>query len=145
VAITYAFTSYTPPHILRGLSLILLESLLLLSVTFLWGTTFSTLTTGVLTIGLQGLAFIGGWIEQFGALANRPAAVNIGIFASVIMPSEAIWRRASYEMQSPLVNAIGMPPFSSSSVPSPAMIAYAGLYLIVALSLAIYRFGRRDL
>jgi ABC-type transport system involved in multi-copper enzyme maturation permease subunit len=135
----------TPHHLLRGISLIWLECVLLLSVTFMFGTSFSTLTNGVLALGMHGLAFIGGWIEQAGALTHSPRAVNVGIAASVLMPSESLWRRAAFEMQSPLVGAVGFSPFSNASVPSGAMVAYASVYLVVALGLALRRFGRRDL
>ena len=136
----------TVHHLLRGTMLIWLECILLLSLTFLFGTTFSTLTNGVLALGFHGLAFIGGWIEQVGALTHSTRAVNVGIAASIIMPSEALWRRAAFEMQSPLFGAIGIAsPFSNASVPSPTMIVYASIYLLVTLGLAIRRFGRRDL
>ena len=135
----------TPHHLLRGISLIWAECVLLLSVTVMFGTSFSTLTNGVLALGMHGLAFIGGWIEQAGALTHSPRAVNVGIAASLLMPSESLWRRAAFEMQSPLVGALGFSPFSNASVPSAAMIAYAGLYLLAALALALRRFGRRDL
>jgi len=134
-----------PHNLLRGISLIWLECVLLLSVTFMFGTSFSTLTNGVLALGMHGLAFIGGWIEQAGALTHSPRAVNVGIAASVLMPSESLWRRAAFEMQSPLVGAVGFSPFSNASVPSVAMVAYAGVYVAVALGLALRRFGRRDL
>ena len=132
-------------HLLRGISLIWLECVLLLSVTFMFGTSFSTLTNGVLALGLHGLAFIGGWIEQAGALTHSPRAVNVGIAASLLMPSESLWRRAAFEMQSPLVGALGFSPFSNASVPSVAMVGYAGVYLVVALALALRRFAGRDL
>ena len=144
-AVTYVLTGYTARHLVRGMSLILLESLLLLTVTFLFGTTFSTLTNGVLALGLHGLAFMGGWIEQVGAQLNSPRAVTVGVVASIIMPSESLWRRAAYEMQSPLVGALGFSPFSSASTPSVAMVGYAAVYLAMALALAIRRFGQRDL
>jgi hypothetical protein len=48
-------------------------------------------------------------------------------------------------MQSPVVGALGFSPFSNASVPSLAMVAYAGFYLVAALALALRRFGRRDL
>ena len=134
-----------PHHLLRGMSLIWLECVLLLTVTFMFGTSLSTLTNGVLALGMHGLAFIGGWIEQAGALTHSPRAVNVGIAASVLMPSESLWRRAAFEMQSPLVGAVGFSPFSNASVPSVAMVAYAGVYVAVALGLALRRFGRRDL
>ena len=134
-----------PHHLLRGMSLIWLECVLLLTVTFMFGTSLSTLTNGVLALGMHGLAFIGGWIEQAGALTHSPRAVNVGIAASVLMPSESLWRRAAFEMQSPLVGAMGFSPFSNASVPSVAMVAYAGVYVAVALGLALRCFGQRDL
>ena len=132
-------------HLLRGISLIWLECVLVLSVTFMFGTSFSTLTNGVLALGMHGIAFIGGWIEQAGALTQSPRAVNVGIAASLLMPSESLWRRAAFEMQSPVVGAVGFSPFSNASVPSGAMVGYAGVYLAVVLALALRRFGRRDL
>lgn len=122
-----------------------MESLVLLSVTLAFATYLSTLTSGVLALGLHGLAFIGGWIEQFGALTQTHSAVNVGVVASVLMPSEALWRRAAFEMQSPLANAMRISPFTTLSVPSTAMVFYAGLYLALALVIAIRRFSHRDL
>ncbi|MCS6806757.1 MAG: ABC transporter permease [Acidobacteriota bacterium] len=143
--LTYAQTGFIPRHVLRGLALVQLESLLLLSVTFLWGTMFSTLTTGVLTLGLQGVAFIGGWIEQYGVIENNQTVTKVGLLASLIMPSESLWRRAAFEWQSAIINATGYSPFSGVSVPSDAMVVYAGVYLLIALGLAIHQFAHRDL
>jgi len=111
---------------------------------YTFATYFSTLTTGVLTLGLHGLAFLGGWIEQFGAITQTQRAVNVGVIASVLMPSEALWRRAAFEMQSPLASAMRISPFSTLSVPSTAMIFYAAIYLTIALVIAIRRFSQRD-
>ncbi len=138
--------SYTPPNFLNGLGLIWLNGILMLSISLLGGAYLSTLANGVLVFGLFGVAFVGGWIEQFGSLIQNQSAVNIGILSSLIMPSEALWRLAAYEMRSPLVSAIGFSPFTSgSSVPSPAMSGYALLYLATAMILAIRAFNRRDL
>ena len=144
-AVTYAMAGVTARHLARGLSLMWMESIVLLSVVFVFATYFSTLTTGVLTLGLHGLAFLGGWIEQFGAITQTPRAVNVVIIASVLMPSEALWRRAAFEMQSPLANSLRISPFSTLSVPSMAMVFYALLYLAIALAVAIRRFSQRDL
>lgn len=137
---------YNPPNILTGLGLIWLNGMLMLSISLMGGAVLSTLANGVLVFGLFGIAFVGGWIEQFGSLIGNQAAVNIGIFTSLILPSEALWRRAAYEMRSPLVSAIGFSPFTSgSSVPSMYMVLYAVLFLLVMLGLAVRFFGRRDL
>src|SRR5499433_713717 len=144
-ALTYVMAGVTARHLVRGLSLMWMESIVLLSVTFAFATYFSTLTTGVLTLGLHGLAFLGGWIEQFGAITQTSRAINVGIIASILMPSEALWRRAAFEMQSPLANAMRISPFSTLSIPSMAMVVYALLYLAIALAVAIRRFSHRDL
>jgi ABC-type transport system involved in multi-copper enzyme maturation permease subunit len=137
---------YTPPNLLTGLSLIWINGMLMLSISLMGGTVLSTLANGVLVFGLFGIAFVGGWIEQFGSLIGNQSAVNIGILSSLILPSEALWRRAAYEMRSPLVSAVGFSPFTSgSSIPSPFMVLYAMLFLAVALALAVRLFGRRDL
>ena len=143
--ITHLMAGVAAHHITQGSSLIWLESMLLLSLTFFFGTSFATLTNGVLVLGLHGLAFLGGWIEQAGALTNTPKAVEVGIIASILMPSEALWRRAAFEMQSPLTTALSFSPFSGASVPSAAMIVYAVLYTSVFLALAIWRLNTRDL
>ena len=61
------------------------------------------------------------------------------------MPSEAIWRRAAFEMESPLAGSLQFSPFADVSIPSVAMIVYATVYLLIALSIAVYHFHERDL
>lgn len=147
--IVYLRSGYTAPHPLRALELMWLNLLLLLSISILGGTTFSTLTNGVVILGMYGIAFIGGWIEQIGSLisdiSTNRIALNIGIITSLIMPSEALWRRAVHELQSPLVAALGFSPFSSVYYPSLAMVIYAIIYTIAAYLIAIVLFNRRDL
>lgn len=144
-AVTFGMAGIMARHLVLGFLLIWMESIVLLSVTFAFATYFSTLTSGVLALGLHGLAFLGGWIEQFGAITQTHSAVTVGVVASVIMPSESLWRRAAYEMQSPLANAMRISPFSTLSVPSTAMVSYAALYMAVALAMAVRRFSQRDL
>ena len=149
MVIVFLRTGYTAPHPLRALELIWLNALVLLSFSILGGTTLSTLANGVLVFGLYGIAFLGGWIEQIGSfLPNQAAshtAVNIGIITSLIMPSEALWKRAAHELQSPLVAALGFSPFSSAYYPSLLMVVYAVLYTVIALTLAVLFFNQRDL
>ncbi len=143
--VMYALTRYSTPGLWRGLGLMMLEGTVLLSVSILGGTSLSTLANGVLAFGLYGLAFVGGWIEQIGSLLHNETAVNIGIVSSLFMPSEALWKRAAYEMQSSISAVLGASPFASTSVPSPAMVAYAVFYVAVMLMLALRQFARRDL
>ncbi len=138
-------TAYLPKNLPAGLGLIYLEALLIMSISLACSSMFSGLATGAIVFGLYGLSFIGGWIEQFGALLQNQTAIKVGIIASLIIPSESLWRRAAFEMQTPLSGALGMSPFSTVSVPSTLMIGYAVVYLLAAAALAIRRFQHRDL
>lgn len=138
-------TGYVPPHLWAGLPLIYFESVLIMTVAIACSAAMPGLATGGVVFGLYGLAFIGGWIEQFGSLLQNQTAIKVGIVTSLIIPSEALWRRAAYEMQSPLAGALGMSPFGTVSVPSGLMILYAFLYLAMALALGVSIFKNRDL
>lgn len=144
VLVMRALTGYAPPNPLQGLGLLVLEALVLVALSLLGGTRLSTLANGVGLFLLYGLAFIGAWVEQIGALLQSDAAVRVGVISSLVLPVEALWRRAAYLMQPPLANMIPTP-FSVASVPSPAMVVYAALYGVVALLIAARSFGRRDL
>jgi len=149
MAFIYLRAGYMAPHAWQALLLMLLNMLILLSVSLLGGTRLSTLANGVLVFGLYGVAFIGGWIEQIGsALPNQAAgqtATNIGVITSLILPSEALWKRAAHELQSPLVSALGFSPFSYGSYPSNTMVVYAIIYLLVITTLVVVSFNNRDL
>jgi ABC-2 type transport system permease protein len=145
----YLRSGYVAPNPWSALALMWLNSLILLSVSLLGGVNLSTLANGVLVFGLYGIAFIGGWIEQIGSFAANLSAgqttMNIGILTSLVMPTEALWKRAAHELQSPLVAALGISPFASASYPSMVMILYSVLYLFTAVGLAVRSFNRRDL
>jgi ABC-type transport system involved in multi-copper enzyme maturation permease subunit len=132
-------------HPVRGGLLVFLECIVALSITFMFGTWLSTLTSGVITLGLLGVAFLGGWLEQMSGFTEGSRLAMVGIISSLVMPSEAIWRRAAFEMESPLSGSLQFSPFADVSIPSIAMIGYAILYLLIALSIAVYHFGERDL
>lgn len=145
LAVGYWIAGVSLQNPIRGGLLVYLECLLALTATFLMGTWFSTLTNGVIVLGLHGLAFLGGWLEQMSGFAQGSGLVTLGVVSSLIMPTEAIWRRAAFLIQPPLAGALQFTPFANISVPSSAMVGYAGFYLLVVLALAVYRLQRRDL
>ncbi len=145
ILLVYIISGYLAPNVLRGLGLLWVNAMLLLGVSLAGGAILSTLANGVLVFGLFGIAFIGGWIEQIGSFIQNQTAVNVGIISSLIIPSEALWKRAAFEMQSPLVAALGFSPFTAASMPSLLMVLYGMVYAVLALLLAVSLFNRRDL
>ena len=138
-------SGYLPPNVLVGVSLIYLEALLMMTLSLFFSSFLSGLATGGVVFGMYGLAFIGGWVEQIGTAIQNPTVVQVGIVTSLLMPSESLWRRASFEMQSPISSALGFSPFGSGAVPSPLMVGYAAIYLLFILWAAVSTFNQRDL
>jgi ABC-type transport system involved in multi-copper enzyme maturation permease subunit len=145
VAVAFAVTGVLPEHPFHGMVLIIAECIVVLSMTFLLGTRFSTLTCGVLALGLQGVAFMGGWLEQVSGFSQSTQIVTLGVFSSLIMPSESLWRRAAYEMQTPLAGSLSFSPFANVSIPSVTAVVYAGVYFVFILGAAMVSLNRRDL
>jgi Cu-processing system permease protein len=136
---------FHPPGIAAGVPLLLLEAVLLVSISIAGGTRLSTVTNGMLAFGLYGLAFVGNWVEQIGTFVNNQAARNVGTIASLIMPAESMWQRAAWLMQPTIMRELHASPFSPASVASPAMIAWAGLYTLATIVVAVRAFARRGL
>jgi Cu-processing system permease protein len=144
--IVYWRSGYVANSIYTGMGLMVLEGLIILSLTMAGGTRLSTLANGVLAFMMYGIAFIGGWVEQIGALLRNETAVDIGIFTSLLMPSEILWRKALTLFQPRLVgNFTSVGPFAIASQPSDLMVSYAVGYAIALLLLALWSFTRRDL
>lgn len=143
--ITRLVSNTTPPNVWLGLGLMLLEATLLLTLSIAGGTRLSTLANGVFVFGLFGLAFIGGWIEQIGAIFANETARYIGIIASLMVPSEALWQLAAYNMQPSLMRDMTLTPFSPASVPSNVMVVWAVGYTFLVLLVGVWSFKTRDL
>ena len=133
----------------RTLALMVLGALVLLTVSLFGSTLFSTLANGVIAFTLFGLAWLGGLIEYTGAMVQNAGMVNLGIAISLLVPSDAIWKAASFYAQSPLFLAIGgtrgQIPFIGAAPPTVPLVVWAVAYPAVFLVLAVRAFSRRDL
>jgi ABC-type transport system involved in multi-copper enzyme maturation permease subunit len=145
------------PDPLNALGLMLLEGLLLLTLSLFGSTLMPTLANGVVVFTLLGLAWLGGIIEFVGRLlSNAPdstggvAMVNIGTAVSLLLPSDALWRGASFYLESPSLISVlsvarGGIPFFSANPPATPMIVWSIGYIAVVLAGSVVAFRKRDL
>lgn len=137
---------YTPPRVLHGFLLMVLVSTILLSLTMLGSTVFSTMANGVVVFMLYGLAVTGGLVEQIGNSLNNNTLVRIGVASSIAVPSDSMWKLASYVVQPRLaVNLIGPTPFGTAVPPSDFAVKYAIVYCAIMVGASMLVFRNRDI
>ncbi len=144
--IVYLRAGFAVQNLPAGMGLMIMQGLLVLTLTIAGGTRLSTLANGVMAFMMYGIAFIGGWVEQIGAMLRNETAVDIGIATSLIMPSEILWKKALLLFLPQSLNSTyGAGPFAVTSRPSDLMIIYAIFYMAALLAFALISFSRRDL
>jgi Cu-processing system permease protein len=154
IEVTNLVNGYSTPIPFAAIGLMILVTLVVLSLSLLGSTFLSTLVNGIAIFLLYGLAWLGGMIEVIGLALQNTTMNYIGIVVSLIMPTDALWRGASYYLQPPWVSVLqntqrfrgyGGELFLSTAPPTMTMIIYAGAYSVIALGLAVLIFHYRDL
>lgn len=149
LAISGAVAGYEASDAAVALGLMTLSAVGLLSVSLLGSSMLTTLANGVVVFSLFGLAWLAGIIEFIGNFMTNQSMVNLGIVVSLLVPSDAAWRGASFYAQSSafltLASFRADIPFLASAPPSAAFVVWAGLYPLVCVLGAIVAFERRDL
>jgi Cu-processing system permease protein len=127
----------------------LLEGLVVATVTVLGSTLTATMTNGIVVASSVIIAFLGGALEQLGALATpTPAFSVIGWVTSLLIPTDALYRRALFQILGHRADAatlISAGPFGAARPPGEGMVFYAILYITGILLLAVWIFRVRDL
>lgn len=143
---------YPPSPVLAG-ALLLLQALVVLSLRLMFGAFLGTLASGIVPLLIFGLGWMGGLVETIGRTLNVPSMVTGGIATSLIIPTDAVWRGASYFLLPRLAAlsalggsnpAQGMPFVSLEPIATP-MVIWAILYVVGLFLLGARIFARRDL
>lgn len=136
-----------PMQILKAVSVFAIQPFVLIAFGLFLSTRMTTLNAGIVSIILYGAAFIGGFIEQFGALIEKMTLVNIGIVMSLVFPIDSIYRKMTILLFDTSDNPLSLAQggmFTSISNPSNVMIWYALLYGVLIVLFSIYSFKKRD-
>lgn len=133
----------------RAVGLLALEVLVLVAMGTMLSTRLSAIASGVIVIALYGAAWIAGIMEIVGTALDNTTLERIGVAVSLVVPSDALWRGASYYLQSPAFLAaqfgdVGIP-FAGQAPPSAAFLTWAIAYAVLACLIAAHWFRRRDL
>jgi Cu-processing system permease protein len=138
---------FSGQQILRASLLFVFEPLLLTAVALVLSVRTATVNAGVILIILYGVSFIGGFMEQIGAIIDNSSLVNMGIVSSLIFPLDSIFRKMNTYLFDSGDNPLAMAAsgfFGTVSTPNAIMILYSIVYTAAMLALAIRTFQRRD-
>ena len=145
-----AITGYAPPDPARAIALMVFGAILLLTLSILGSSLFSTLANGIVVFLLYGFAWVGGLLESIGRATDTPILETISRISQVLIPSDALWKGASYHLQSASLlesqrNFGGSNPFIGLEPVPLGLMLWAAMYIVITLALAIWAFDRRDL
>jgi Cu-processing system permease protein len=136
---------FSQPHVLAALGLLTLQGTVLLSIVIAGGVRLTTVANGMIAFAFYSVAVVGGWVEQIGVMMGDSGARYVGTAISLMSPTDALWRRAIYLLQPPMMQQVSMAPYSPASVPSMAMVWWAAAFAVGALVLAARWFAKRAL
>ena len=145
VLVMRVITGFSQAHVAAAVGLMTLQGTVLLSVVVAGGARLTTIANGMIAFGFYSVAVVGGWIEQIGVMMGDSGARYIGTAISLVSPTDALWRRALYVLQPPVMSQVSMTPFSPASVPSVAMIWWAVAFAVGVLALSTRWFAKRSL
>ena len=135
---------FFPAGVAQALPLLMLEITVSLTVSVAGGARFSTVTNGIAALGVYGVAFVGGWVEQIGTFAGIASLRTLGIVVSLISPADSMWRLAAHHLQPEILRAMGALALGGST-PTPLMVWWTAGFTMLTLLYAIQAFRRRAL
>lgn len=150
LAVASAIAGYAPLDAPRAVAVLMLEGVVLVTLAVAASSRWSTVVAGVVVVALVGLAWLAGLVEVIGTALGNTAMETIGVVVSLAVPTDALWRGASYYLQSPgfltaSAQLGGQVPFAGGAPPTPALLVWAAGYALVFAALAVRWLRRSDL
>jgi ABC-type transport system involved in multi-copper enzyme maturation permease subunit len=148
--VVWATVGYWPPNPVAGLALLATQTTVLLALGLLLSTVISPMASGIVAVGLFGATWIAGVVGSVGKALGNDGVARVGTVSRMLLPTDGLWRGAMNAFQDPtLFGQFGTPyddsPFLSETALTASYLAWTGLWVALALGLAMLAFRRRDL
>jgi ABC-type transport system involved in multi-copper enzyme maturation permease subunit len=147
-----AVSGYTPPDPITPVAYLAGQALILLTLTVLLSTRLPPIAGGAIAVVAYGLAWMAGVLGKLGLELGTTALVSVSDAIRYLLPTDALWQGVVYGLEPAFViNAVGdevvarSSPFFASEPPSIAIVAWAGVWLVLVLVLAVSQLRRREL
>jgi hypothetical protein len=95
---------------------------------------------------------MGGIVGGVGAAFNNVTIMHVGTATKLILPTDGLWRGAVWSLEPSLViaaqsglgPAVAANPFFAAEPPPAAYVAWAVMWIVAMLALAIWSFRSRE-
>jgi ABC-type transport system involved in multi-copper enzyme maturation permease subunit len=150
--VVHLTTGYVPPHALTALAYLAGVAAVVTTASIALATRIPALAAGIVSALLFGLAWIGGIVESIGLALGNQRLADAGTLVSLVFPSDALWRGALFALQPAVFTAVAantnangnVNPFTVTSPPPVALLAWAAGWIAVVLLAGIIAFRTRD-
>lgn len=146
-------TGYMPPDVPGLLVSVAGEGLVVLTLALLLSTRVAGMTGGIVALVLWFMAWIGGIAGGIGQALQNSALTNAGLVMGLILPTDSLWRSAVFSMEPAAVVAavreggatLAANPFSAANPIPLGMLIWSIVWVLGALTLAVFSFRRREI
>jgi ABC-type transport system involved in multi-copper enzyme maturation permease subunit len=145
-------SGYMPPDPILPVAYLAGQAVILLSLTVLLSTRLSPVAGGAIAVVAYGLAWMAGVLGKIGLAIGTTSLVSVSDAVRYLLPTDALWQGVVYGLEpSFVINSVGnevivrSSPFFAATPPSPAILAWAGIWLVLVLAIAVYQLRRREL
>ena len=135
---------FVPAGVWPAIPLLMLEIAVSLTISVAGGARLGTVTNGIMAVGVYGVSFVGGFVEQIGGFAGVSSLSTIGILVSLVSPADSMWRLAAHHLQPEIMRGTGALALGAT-VPTPLMVGWAVGFTVLTLTYGIRAFRQRSL
>jgi ABC-type transport system involved in multi-copper enzyme maturation permease subunit len=150
--VVWLVVGYTPPHPVLAVLYVIGEGIVLMTLALLASTRLAPITGAIIAVVMFGVAWMGGIAAAIGVAFDNVVLANIGVVVGLLLPTDALWRNAIYNLEPIAALAaagqsrmLSANPFFVASPPPAANTLWAVAWVLVVLGVAMLSFERRDL
>jgi len=152
IGVVGAISGYLPPDPLLPVAYLAGQALVLLSLTVLLSTRLPPIAGGAIAVVAYGLAWMAGVLGKIGIAIGTTTLIGVSDASRFLLPTDALWQGVVYGLEPSFVISAGegqfvarSSPFFASSGPAPAIVAWAVIWVVLVLALAVTQLRRREL
>ena len=145
-------SGYVPPDPILPVVYLAGQALVLLSLTVLLSTRLPPIAGGAIAVVAYGLAWMAGVLGKIGLALGTTGLVTAGDASRFLLPTDALWQGVVYGLEpSFVINAAEgefvarTSPFFAATGPSPAIVAWSVIWVVLILALGVTQLRRREL